>query len=124
MIDSAQLRAELAYCVPLGIPHSLFLGRPNPAPGQPTWTDDDRAKALAWQADRADHCSGCGQRQSDWRDEKGKELVDPPFELVETLCPACAVLEERQAEDQESKKRPRPGLKLAFRRVAEPDAED
>lgn len=30
------------------------------APGEPGWTDEDRAWALAWQDYQADQCGGCG----------------------------------------------------------------
>lgn len=114
------LGAELAYCVPLGIPHSIFLGRVPPGPGEPLWTHDDRAKALAWQADQAAHCGQCGQRQSDWRDDEGVQLRTPPFELVESVCPSCEWLEMDAADRQESKgQRTQPGLKLGFKRVPE-----
>ncbi len=70
------------------------------------------------QADRRDHCGTCGQRQSEWRDEQGVELVDPPFELVKSVCPSCAWLEEDREEMQKEGQR-RPGLKFGFRRVPE-----
>ncbi len=106
------MREELAFCRLGPIPHSSFLG----------WRDVDQAKAIAYERWLSEHCSSCGQRQVEWRDEKGKELVDPPFELVESLCPACAVLEERDRELEEQRKngqRPRPGLKVGFRRLLE-----
>jgi hypothetical protein len=44
------------------------------------WTHDDRAKALAYLADQNAHHASCGQRMSDWQDDKGVELRNPPFE--------------------------------------------
>ena len=79
------------------------------------WTDDDRRKALEWAADKADHCSSCKQRRSDWLAADGKELRDPPFEVVEILCPPCQEI----AWHTEDWKEPRPGISLAFRRIAE-----
>ncbi len=58
----------------------------------------------------------CGQRQSDWRDDDGKELRDPPFEVVETLCPGCEAIGYHQEEAEESKA-VRHGVRLAFKRV-------
>ena len=101
------------YCAPLGIPHRVFLGRP--CWGEVLWTDDDRRKALEWAADKADHCSSCHQRRSDWLDENGKELRDPPFEVVEILCPGCQEI----AWHTEGEKERRPGIHLGFRRVPE-----
>lgn len=78
------------------------------------WLDEDRRKAMEWQADGRDHCGQCGQRRSDWLDEKGMELRDPPFEVVETLCPACETLAMHQEDDQSER---RPGVQFGFRRV-------
>lgn len=47
----------MAYCVPLGIPHSAFLG----------WAEDDQDKALAWQREQAQVCKGCGTRDEEWQ---------------------------------------------------------
>lgn len=109
---------ELSYCVPQGIPHSIFLGRPLPAPGEVMWTTDDRAKALAYIVDIDAHCPSCRQRRSEWEDESGKELRDPPFELVERVCPSCAVVEEWKAEKAEKKNTPK-GIYPSFRRIPE-----
>ena len=65
-------------------------------------------------ADEAEHCRSCGQRRSEWLDENGKELRDPPFEVVEILCPPCELLASHQ---EERKDDDRPGIHLAFRRV-------
>ncbi len=91
------------------MPHSRFLG----------WHDTDQAKAIAYERWLASHCPACGQRQCEWRDENGMELMDPPFELVESVCPSCAWLEEHRNEAREEKKT-RPGLQLGFKRI-EPD---
>ena len=54
-----RLREELDYCVPLGIPHSVFL----------SWEEDDQDKALAYQREMAKVCSGCGTRQVEWDED-------------------------------------------------------
>ncbi len=87
-------------------------------PGEPLWLDEDRRKVMEWQADRRDHCGTCGQRQSEWRDENGVELLNPPFELVKSVCPACAWLEQDR-EEMQKERQGRPGLKFGFRRVQE-----
>ncbi len=101
------MREELAFCRLGPIPHSRFLG----------WHDTDQTKAIAYERWLADHCRACGQRQSEWRDEKGKELLDPPFELVESVCPSCAWREEWEDERREKKER-RAGLQIGFRRIS------
>ncbi len=96
------------YCAPIGLPHSQFLG----------WSDEDRRKALEWQADKSDHCGQCGQRRSDWFDESGKEMMDPPFEVVEYLgCPGCQEL----AMFKEDRKEQKPGVYYGFRRILRAD---
>jgi hypothetical protein len=47
------------------VPRSLFLGRPLPGPGEPLWTEDDRAWALALLQVEAEACTGCGQILAD-----------------------------------------------------------
>lgn len=52
---------ELDYCVPLGIPHSVFLD----------WDEDDQDKALWWTANKRLTCESCGTRPEEW--EKDSE---------------------------------------------------
>jgi hypothetical protein len=118
VVHDRRLSDELDYCSPAGIPHSIFLGRPWPGPGEPLWTDEDRRKVLEWQADKRSHCSSCGQRQSDWLDEDGKEPRGPPFDVVETRCGGCEALgyhrEDAKGSDDGAA---RHGIHLAFKRV-------
>lgn len=90
-----QLAVELAYCVPLGIPHSRFL----------SWTEDDQDKALAWRAEQAQHCHSCGTRRDEWEDD--------PFAYVvhSDQCPGCELLEIEQ-EEQEDDAHPEKGMKV------------
>lgn len=90
------------------MPHSQFLG----------WGDIDQAKAIAYERWLSDHCHACGQRRSDWHDENGKELRDPPFEIVSMVCSSCEVLGDWQEERQGSKHK-RHGVYPAFRRLPE-----
>lgn len=62
--DDARLADELAYCVPLGIPHSVFL----------SWDVDDQDKALAWRAEQSLRCS-CGTRPDEWDPKQGGSRV-------------------------------------------------
>lgn len=65
----------------------MFLGRVV-ADGEPLWTDEDRAWALALLAEEAGNCGGCGQPVS--------ESMDPVNEFayrVERLrCHACTAV--------------------------------
>lgn len=46
------------------MPRSVFLGAV-PVPGEPLWTAEDRAWAMALLEYEADLCSGCGQPRSE-----------------------------------------------------------
>lgn len=69
--------AELAYCVPLGLPHSEFL----------SWEDEDQDKALAYLRDKATVCGGCGTRPREWAGDRFA------FVAQHSVCPGCEVLE-------------------------------
>lgn len=43
------------------MPHSILMGRPWPAAGEPLFLDDDRDLALALVAEERDRCPGCGE---------------------------------------------------------------
>ena len=58
------VRLELDYCVPRGIPHSVFLG----------WDRDDRDKALWWLIHQRQTCSACGTRPEQWDEAQGGDL--------------------------------------------------
>ncbi len=74
-------------------------------------------------ADQVDHCSHCRQRISDWEDEQGKALKDPPFEVIELQCPACELLAYHEEEVKEREKgvdaAPRYGIRYGFKRLSE-----
>lgn len=77
--DDEQLWEELSYCVPLGIPHSVFLD----------WEPDDQDKALALMRDRNTRC-GCGTRASDWKE-------DPDAYIAwQRHCPGCDRIEQER----------------------------
>lgn len=101
----ARLFHELEYVVPLGIPHSAFLG----------WDPADQDKALAWIAEQKKVCKGCGTRKTEWKHDK--------FAYVGQIeiCPGCELLDmERDNIDDGTK-----GVKtfLAPRATAKPPDE-
>ena len=67
--------------MPLGIPHSTFLG----------WSDDDQDKALMYTAEMATVCRGCGTRQADWDEDPNAYIGNW------RICPGCERLEEEDA---------------------------
>lgn len=68
------------------MPRSVFLGRVV-APGEPLFTEEDRAWALALAEVEADTCPDCGQPWSEATDPKNEEQYKA--ELI--LCHACAM---------------------------------
>lgn len=80
--------------VPLGIPHSQFLG----------WSHDDQDKALAWRRHHAEHCSSCGTRKADWDEDPDAYIAD-----VE-ICEGCKRIEQEQSNDVAKAKGAKVGL--------------
>lgn len=74
----------MAYCVPKGIPHSVFL----------KWNEDDQDKALGWELYQRQLCSGCGTEPSEWVDEDGFPVFPPPYQPNSTRCYGCVTLNE------------------------------
>ena len=71
--------------VPLGIPHSHFLGGPL------VWTEQDRDKALAYRREMDKICKGCGVNPTDFDTDPDSWIGD--F----YVCPGCARLEEERS---------------------------
>ena len=69
----------MAYCVPIGIPHSKFL----------SWEPDDQDKALAFVREQRKTCR-CGTKPEEW--------VKDRFAYVgqQRQCPGCEVLEQER----------------------------
>lgn len=69
-----------------GVPRSIFLGRPMPAPGEPLWTEEDRAWAIALVTVEAEACPDCGNPWSE------TSSADNEFSYRAELvrCHACA----------------------------------
>lgn len=78
--DDQRLNEELAYCVPLGIPHSVFLA----------WPISDQDKALAYLRHKAQACPDCGTRQEDW-DENDNAYIGDLYH-----CEGCARVAQEQ----------------------------
>jgi hypothetical protein len=81
-------RAEVEAARAWGVPRSVFLGRPWPAPGESLWLDEDREWALALLDLEADTCPGCGQPHHEASDpaNEGRYTASPH------RCHACATV--------------------------------
>lgn len=68
---------ELQYCFENGIPHSVLL----------EWDPVDRAKLLAFSAEKSERCFMCGTGLWEWDPAQGghRRAYDP----VEKFCPGC-----------------------------------
>ncbi|MGH3096101.1 MAG: hypothetical protein ACRDMV_08900 [Streptosporangiales bacterium] len=71
----------MAYCAPLGIPHSVFC----------SWDADDRAKALAWQARKWQSCAQCGTRPEEWDPAAGGDVQ--AYTTRRRVCRGCQVMQ-------------------------------
>lgn len=74
--------------MPLGIPHSRFLGGPD------VWTEADRDKALAWTHQQRCTCSRCGTRPEEWDPDRGGRR--DAYVFVPSICPGCEPMERTQ----------------------------
>lgn len=72
--------AELAYCVPLGIPHSEFL----------SWPDVDQDKAIDFVQYQRGACPGCGTRREEWEADRFAYVAESE------RCPGCEVIAQEQ----------------------------
>jgi hypothetical protein len=75
-----RLYEELDYCVPRGIPHSVFL----------EWDEDDQDKALAYQRLKARSCPSCGTLPEDWEED------EDAYVGWHDNCSGCAALERER----------------------------
>lgn len=80
--------AEMAYCGPLGIPHSVFLG----------WDELDQDKAIAWLSFEKSKCNGCNTFPSEYLDSEGRMAYPPPYVVSSEICYGCVLIKEKNDE--------------------------
>jgi hypothetical protein len=71
------------------VPHSVFTGRPTPAPGEPLFLEEDTAAALALAEEERDTCPSCGLPKAWCRDPRAQFGA---FEAYEDTCFATYAL--------------------------------
>ena len=59
------------------MPHSIFTGRPTPAPGEPLFTEEDTAAAIALGEEERDTCPSCGMLKVWCRDPANQFAFEP-----------------------------------------------
>lgn len=99
--------------MPLGIPHSAFLA----------WDEDDQDLALAWNLYRASGCPQCGLHDDEWRDERGRDVNPPPYEVVTLRCAWCKAMSDfkRSSEIKDSDTE---SLRFGWKRTTEDEEEE
>ncbi len=76
----ARLGEELDYCVPRGIPHSVFL----------SWDEMDQDKAIEWLRREARKCPTCRTTREEWE-------RDPTAYIgAHDICPGDEILEQER----------------------------
>ena len=108
--EDARLASELSYTVPLGIPHSHFLGGPD------VWTAADRDKAAAWTEMQRQTCGGCGTRAEEWDPGMGGDLRAYATEM--RVCLGCVAIERGQKQMEDPGVKGQRGKKLVMIRAA------
>jgi hypothetical protein len=83
--EDAKFRAEMAYCGPRGIPHSVFR----------SWLPDDQDKALGWLAYGHSTCPECHTFPEDYLDQDGREIYPPPFLVQTERCGGCLLIKAK-----------------------------
>lgn len=96
LITDDRLRSELALCRQFHIPHSQFKGV-----GTGTWTERDRAKALAYEEYLRAVCPQCGTRDSEWEDDHGDYL--DAYVAISHKCLGCEEIAMKQREIPEGR---------------------
>ena len=91
-----KFRLELDYCGEQGIPHSWLLG------GENRWTDNDRAKWIAWKSEQANRCPRCGTFTWEWQDPDTHEPVRT-WEADVDMCQGCFGIDTVAASMRDSK---------------------
>lgn len=79
--------------MPLGIPHSVFLGRVVRPGVDPQWTTEDQDKAMAWTQAQAGVCPNCRTRRELWHNH---DKANPPYMGQLDVCPGCEMLAQER----------------------------
>jgi len=105
------------------VPHSIFTGRPTPAPGEPLFLEEDTAAALALAEEERDTCRSCGLPKAWCRDPANQFGA---FEAHEDTCFATYALAiHRKGVDDKRSDETRVATQTSVRFVPgrEPDVE-
>jgi hypothetical protein len=93
----------MRFCNQIGIAHDRFLEE---------WSEEARAKALAYELYKAQICEMCGTAPWEWDESQGGTRF--AYEPVEEICPGCE--KKDWLRDDGDKKRPAGGFITLRRR--------
>jgi hypothetical protein len=102
------------------VPHSIFTGRPTPAPGEPLFTEDDTSAAVALALEERDTCPSCGYPKAWCRDPDNQFAFEPHEEACHATYTITA---HRIKVDEKRSNETRASTLMAarFRKGKEPD---
>ena len=102
----------------------MFTGRPTPAPGEPLFTEEDTAGAVALAEEERDTCPTCGLLKV-WCRGAGSKFTD--YEVAEETCQATMRLAQFRESDgwkaKHAATQQSTQLSVRFRPGYEPDLE-
>jgi len=90
----------MAYCAPIGLPHSQFLA----------WARDDRDKAIVWTLRQSQACPQCGTRPDEWDPEQGGH--DDAYVTELHQCWGCDTAAQTEKRNADKLKKPGVHVKL------------
>jgi hypothetical protein len=104
------------------VPHSVLTGRPTPPPGEPLFTEEDTAGAIALAEEERDTCPSCGHLKVWCRDQENRFSFEPHQEFCWA---SYRLADHRKAEIEKMSDSQRASVQVAarFREGHEPDIE-
>ena len=101
----------------------MFTGRPTPPPGEPLFTKDDTAAAVALAEEERDTCPSCGMLKVWCRDPANQTAFDPHEEMCFPTWRMSLRREAWQNEGKHKATQDATQLSVSFRDGHEPDLE-
>lgn len=99
----------------------MFTGRPTPAPGEPLFTEEDTAAAVALAEEERDTCSSCGMPKAWCRDPANQFGVFEPDQEFCWVSYRLADHKKAKFEQMSDSQRASVHLSAKFRQGHEPD---
>lgn len=103
----------MAYCGPLGLPHSKFLD----------WDPTDQDKALAWLGFEKSKCPSCNTFPSEYLDAEGRMKYPPPYRVYTEICYGCVAIHDKNEEMTKMSHDKQPPVGIHMRMVPDPEYE-